>query len=159
MKWTVAQSGWVWASHTLVIAVGRTQRSNDVIQSQHAPAVPEYTSPAVPSKAMVKTHLNTHTPTRSCACSAGMHSLTFAHKHTLTQSHYCEYTPKHTHHPTHKHSVSRAFGIAVCELPSLQGKVWPFTSSLVFTCTNCWVVQVYLGADVWKHTLSVSVSE
>lgn len=95
MKWTVAQSEWLLASHTLVITVGQafTQHSNDVIQSQHAPAVPEDTRPAVLSKAMVNTHLNIHTPTRSSACSTCMH--------LLTQSHYCKYTPKHTHHPTH----------------------------------------------------------
>lgn len=93
------------------------------------------------------THTSTytvHTHTCSWACNA------CTHKHTLTQSHSCKYTPKHTHYPTHKHtsSVSRTFGIAVCELPSFQGKAWPFTSILVFAYTNCWVVQVYLGTDV-----------
>lgn len=72
-----------------------------------------------------------------------MLALTCAHKHKLTQSHSCKYTHKHTRYPIHKHtsSVSRTFGFAVCKLPFFQGKAWPFTSLLVFACTNCWVVQ------------------
>lgn len=76
-----------------------------------------------------------------------MHAITCAHKPRFTQSYSCKYTPKHTHYPTHKHtsSVSRTFGGAVCELPSFQGKAWPFTSILVFACTNCRVVQSIPG--------------
>lgn len=141
----------VWVSHTLVIIAVRqafTQHTDDVIQAQHALPVPVDTSAAVLSKTLV-THLHVH--------GLVMHTYT----HTCTRSHSCKYTPKHTQYPAHKHtsSVSRTFSIAVCELPSFQGKAWPFTSILVFACTNCRVMQVYLGADAWKHTLSVGASK
>lgn len=63
MKWTVVQSGLrALVSHTMFIAARQafTQHSNDVIQSQRAPPVPEDTSPAVLSKALVDTHLHVH---------------------------------------------------------------------------------------------------
>lgn len=85
----------VLVSHTLVITARQafTQHSNDVIQSQHALLVPEDTSPAVLSKALV-THLHVH--------GLVMHAYTqHVHTNIHSQSDSCKYTPKHTHYPTH----------------------------------------------------------
>lgn len=137
----------VSVSHTLVITARQafTQHSDDVIPSQHAPPVPEDTGPAVLCKAPVNTRMRTHARMHLHVQGLVMHVPTNIQTHT--HSHSCKYTPKHTQFPTHKHtsSVSWTFGNAVCELPSFQGKAWPFTSILLCACTNCRVVQSIPG--------------
>ena len=141
-------------SHTLVITARQafTQHNDDVTPSQHAPPVPEDTGPAVLCKAPVNTHTRTYMFMGLwCMC-----TQTYRHTH----SHSCKYTPKHTQYPTHKHtsSVSWTFGNAVCELPSFQGKAWPFTSILLCACTNCRVVQRIPGRWCLKaHFVSCCV--
>lgn len=119
------------------------QHCYDVMRSQHALPVPEDTSPAVFSKAAVNTHQRLH-------AHAPFNASTRSHVHTDTHSHghILANTPKHTHYPAYKHtsSVSRTFAIAICEPTSFQGRA--FTGILVFACTNCWVVQVYLCTAV-----------
>lgn len=94
------------------------------------------------NQAVVKTPLHLHTQLHVPRL-VSIHALTRAHKHALTQSHSSRNTPKHTHYTTHKHTsnVSRSPELAVCKLPSFQGKTWPFTSILVFACANCQAVQ------------------
>lgn len=147
MKWTVVPSGrecWYPTHQSSLLDKPFTQPCDDVIQSQHALPVPEDTSPAVLGKAVVNTHLHVH------GLVQGIHVLTCAHKHALTQSHSCKNTPKHTHCPAHKHTsnVSKSperLALLVCKLPAFQGKTWPFTSILVFACTNCQAVQTLPG--------------
>lgn len=80
-----------------------------------------------------------------------------------SQSHSCKNTPKHTHYPTHKHmsNVSKSperLALLVCKLPAFQGKTWPFTSILVFACTNCRAVQTLPGRWCLKaHSVSQCV--
>lgn len=150
----------VSVSHTLVITARQafTQHSDDVIPSQHAPPVPEDTGPAVLCKAPVNTRTRTHACTYMfkglwCMCPQ---TYRHTHIHILANTHPNTPSSLHTNTP------------AVCPEPLAM----LFVSSPLFRerpdlsqASYCVLVQtaglcrVYLGADVWKHTLSASVSK
>lgn len=112
---------------------------DNAIQSRGASPVSKNTSPAVLRKAAVNTHGFMFVGSRS------IHALTYTYTVTFTQKHTQTHLMPHTQ--THWQCVHkfRTFGIAVCKLPSFQGKTWPFTSILVFACTNCPAVQTIPG--------------
>ncbi len=104
MKWTVVQSGLrVLVSHTLVITARQafTQHSDDVIQSQHALPVPEDTSPAVLSWALVNTRLYSyaHLHVHGLVMHAWTHTCTQTYSHILANTHPNTPTTPHTNTP------------------------------------------------------------
>lgn len=154
-------SRWMFAFvRTPFVSVSQFLRWADEVVVAQIVSIPNISSHRTTQHNMHSPSPYTHVQLSSCKGSGQHHTSPYVHPNIHSHGHILVNTHPNTPINPHTQAVyPELLALLFANPPpSFQGKSWSFTTIQVFACTNCRVVQVYPGADVWKHTLSLGVS-